>query len=544
MQRNFYMSDQEWDMLISDVAHHFSDITLKRGFQYYKQDRVQAFKMISVENILALVEDGEDVSVTIDLDSLSASQCTCPVQHGCKHIAAVLMKYAEQQGRLVHMLANAKTTSEWVRNPVVKETPAPGGSSRRREQLKELSGQIPEGTVTQWREYLALLTEPLAHTVKNSQYTGKALAAISEDRPQLSPALALLYKLHAHLFVLEGLIKPAGQHLAGAVSSLGYYTSVAVSELQEAITGVMNDPLPLSAEPEAWSRVQETLAYIRREMLTETRDRSRDQPYYSLCYEQIWRSWIAPNANGPALFLEELEALRQAGTEAGISHSRHSQLLAESRMYFYLNDDKGAWERLGKAAERPGLYPDELMSFLVSLSEAGHWSRLAAWLSEIGPLLNSRLYNLKNYAGYWEETVRRLPETEPLMWDTLISMLPLSREIYEEMLLSHECWQDWMDYQLSSGKVPSDFRVSDLQPIEKNAPELLLPFYHQAAERFVLEKNRHGYKAAVKLLKRLAKLYKKLKREQRWEEFLESFTGRYSRLRALQEELRKGKLIP
>ncbi|MNT90218.1 hypothetical protein D3C72_2310820 [compost metagenome] len=60
----------------------------------------------------------------------------------------------------------------------------------------------------------------------------------------------------------------------------------------------------------------------------------------------------------------------------------------------------------------------------------------------------------------------------------------------------------------------------------------------------MLEKNRHSYKAAVKLMKRLAKLYKKLKREERWEEFLEVFTSRNSRLRALQEELRKGKLIP
>ncbi|MEK5234352.1 SWIM zinc finger family protein [Paenibacillus sp. FSL L8-0470] len=544
MQRNFYMADQEWDKLISDVAYQFSDITLKRGFQYYKQDRVHAFKMISVGSILALVEGGEDYSVTIDLDTLSASRCSCPVQHSCKHMAAVLMKYAEQQGRLVHMLANAKTTSQWIRNPVVKETPVAGGSARRKKQLEELAALVPSGNVEQWREYLALLTAPLAPTVRNSQYTDRALAAISGATPALPPASGLLYKLHAHLFVLESLLKPAGPHVPGAGASLGYYTSVAVSELQKAVTDLMKNSLPLGAEPEAWPRVSETLAYLRREMLSEPRDRSREQPYYSLCYDLIWRGWIAPNASGPAMYLEELEALRQAGEEAGISLSRHSQQLAESRMYFYLNDDKGAWELLDKASERPGLYPDELMSFLAPLAEAGHWSRLALWLAKIGPLLTSRLFNLKNYAGYWEEAVRRMPETEPRMWDTLIGMLPLSREIYEEMLLDHGRWQEWMDYQLSSGKEPANFRVSDLQPIEKNAPELLLPFYHQAAERFVLEKNRHGYKAAVKLLKRLSKLYKKLKREERWEQFLDSFTSRYSRLRALQEELRKGKLIP
>jgi uncharacterized Zn finger protein len=83
-----------------------------------------------------------------------------------------------------------------------------------------------------------------------------------------------------------------------------------------------------------------------------------------------------------------------------------------------------------------------------------------------------------------------------------------------------------------------------LQPIEKDAPELLLPFYHQAVERYIAHKNRDGYKAAVKLLKRLSKIYKKMKREEPWEQFITALAVRNSRLRALQEELRKGKLIP
>jgi len=184
------------------------------------------------------------------------------------------------------------------------------------------------------------------------------------------------------------------------------------------------------------------------------------------------------------------------------------------------------------------------MSFLTPLLSAGDWSRLVKWLVHIGPMLNSRLYNLKDYSVCWEETLRHLPDAEPQMWSTLINMLPVSRDLYDEKLLAYEKWQEWMDYQLSIGKLPSEFRVKDLQPLEKNAPEVLLPFYHQAVERFVIEKNRHSYKAAVKLLKRLSKLYKKLKREERWEQFIDAFTSRHSRLRALQEELRKGKLIP
>lgn len=548
MQPNYAMNDAGWDKLIADVAYIFDDLTLKRGFQYYKQKKVRALRMVSTRTIMALVEGKEDYSVIIEMDRLSGSECSCTELKPCKHMAAVLMGYAESQERSVHLIANAKSA---ISRPKAEHATTKDihGKSRR-ERLEELSLLVQAGTnLDQWREYMTLLTAPLAQSVRNPSYTDKALSGILENAPQLSPAAGLLFRLHAHLFVLESLLKPGVLHVTGAVpptgySSLGYYTSIAVSELQESITGLVKNALPLAAEPKSWPLVKDTLTYLRREMLTESRDRAREQPYYSVCYDLVWGSWVSPNAASPEVYSEELEALRQAEGELGAAGSRHALLLAESRMYYYLHDDRAAWELLGQAAERPGLYPGELMSFLAPLKEAGQWSRLADWLREIGPLLTSRLYNLREYAGYWDETVQRMPEAEPLMWDTLAAMLPLSREIYENRLLAYEKWQEWMDYQLSAGKAPSDFRVSDLQPVEKNAPQLLLPFYHQAVERFVLEKNRHSYKAAVKLLKRLAKLYKKLKREERWEEFLETFIARYSRLRALLEELRKGKLIP
>ncbi|UQZ34407.1 hypothetical protein C2I18_13295 [Paenibacillus sp. PK3_47] len=548
MQPNYAMNDAGWDKLIADVAYLFDDLTLKRGFQYYKQKKVRALRMVSAQTVMALVEGKEDYSVVMETDSLSGSECSCTEPKPCKHMAAVLMGYAESQERPLHLIANAKSAASRLKAEEASGAAVQGSS--RKERLQQLSLLIREGTdLEKWREYMTLATAPLAQSVRNPSYTGKALENILANAPRLSSAAMLLFELHAHLFVLESLLKPNTLHIPGAVSntgysSLGYYTSIAVAELQESITGLVNRALPLPEEPESWPVVKDTLTYLRREMLTEPRERSREQPYYSLCYDLVWCNWIVPNAEDQTIYTEELQALRLMEDELGAAGSRHALLLAESRMHYYLQDDRAALELLGQAGERPGVYPGELMGFLAPLKQAGQWSRLAAWLRETGPLLTSRLYNLREYAGYWDETVRHMPEAEPMMWDTLAGMLPLSREIYDDRLLAYEKWQEWMDFQLSSGKAPSDFRVSDLQPVEKNAPQLLLPFYHQAVERFVLEKNRHSYKAAVKLLKRLAKLYKKLKREERWEEFLESFTAKYSRLRALLEELRKGKLIP
>ncbi|ETT48026.1 hypothetical protein C162_16120 [Paenibacillus sp. FSL R7-269] len=545
MQSNYMMDAAGWDKLISEVAHSFDDLTLKRGFQYYKQQRVQVFRVVTPHRIMSLVEGRDDYAVSIDLDDLQESHCDCPVSGMCKHMAAVLMQYAEEQERPVHSIANAKALIEQPKLHPAKASAVPG---RRGEQLKKLAALIPEATVQQWREYMALLVEPLAHTVRNPQYADRALAAITGGQPKLPPAAAQLFKLHAHLCVLESILRPGGTSLTANPMSLGYsvgyYTSIAISELQKHITDMMKRGLPLAEAPEEWTRVHDTIAYLRTEMLNETRDRAREQPYFSACYSLLWINWITPNLSGPELYTQELAELQKAGEKLSAAAPRHALLLAESRMHALLHEDADALEKLNTAAERPGLHPEELMSFLPPLAEAGQWRRLTLWLAALGPLMNSRMYNLLDYAGYWDEAVRHLPDEEPLMWETLSGMLPLSREIYEVQLLAYGKWQEWMDMQISSGHQPSDFRVSDLQPIEKNAPELLLPFYHQAVERFVLDKNRHSYKAAVKLLKRLAKLYKKLKREARWEVFLDGFTDRHSRLRALQEELRKGKLIP
>lgn len=67
--------------------------------------------MTEPRKINALVEGREDYRVTIDLDGFTNCHCNCPVSGHCKHMAAVLLNYAEQQNRSVQVLANAKAAS-------------------------------------------------------------------------------------------------------------------------------------------------------------------------------------------------------------------------------------------------------------------------------------------------------------------------------------------------------------------------------------------------------------------------------------------------
>lgn len=546
MKPTYIIEDTEWNTLIQDVAHHFDDLTLKRGFQYYKQGRVLHFTMEAFPIMRAGVGGREDYDVTINLESITLSNCDCPVQGTCKHMAAVLLHFAEWQNRSVPLLVNAKASAT---SPLIRRSPASAESLGRNNlnqpklqtELKAEAARIPSMSIMEWHTWFERCVAPLSQQTRNPQYVEGSLELIYAMKPELPPAAEQLFRLNAQLFLLEMLTKPARSQTHSFGTYMGYYTHLAVTELQHAIELSFQSELPLKATPEEWPRVMDTLTYLRKEMLTETRDPS----YFSPCYHLLWNEWITPNATGTAIYSEELEQLQGLEAKLGASLTRQPWLLAQSWMHFRLAQDKESWSLLNTAAERPNFSPEVIMLFLAPLLEAEEWPRLLTWLVEMSDRISrSRISRLEEYAEYWRKVVEALPEAEPQMWNTLTEMLPSSRYIYDDLLLSFGKYQEWMDYQLAAGREPASFRVSHLQPLEKNAPQTLLPFYHQAVERYIAEKNRSSYKAAVKLMKRLQKLYKKMKQDERWESFLSTFTTRHSRLRALQEELRKGKLIP
>ncbi|MDR9857030.1 SWIM zinc finger family protein [Paenibacillus sp. VCA1] len=543
MKTNHTITDMEWQKLIADVGEHFSDVTIKRGFQFYKQGFVREVKADGAGGLQAFVGGAEPQEVFLETGEISASRCACPEGSGCKHIVAVLLEYASMQGRSVHAIVNAHAMLKF-RTPhhvalEENEVPAQTGEFDAGSALREKALQIPNASIAEWHALFKTCVAPLEFGSPNAQYARKAIAAIEAVKPRLSPGMEQLYDLHAHLFMLIKLVKPA-HPLLQTGTYLGYHVQVAADDMLKAIKEILDEGIGLAAEPELWPRVTKTLTYLRRQMLTE----SKNFNYLFEAYDRLWRRWLRPNLEDDRMFKEEIEKLKTAEEDLGDGLSRLSWMLAHSRIYFFMGEDRQAWTWLRDASKGVIVPPGFLFSFAEEIAAAEEWPRLVEWLVFIGPLLSGpRKDQADVYMDHWRMAVRHHPESEERMWEALSGMLPYSLEMYEEALLDYGKWQQWMDMQLSAGTEPLALRVSVLQPLEKEAPELLLPFYHQAVERHLLLKNRSGYKAAVKLLKRLAKLYKKMKREERWEQFLETFVSRNGRLRALQEELRKGKLI-
>ncbi|MFC4098489.1 SWIM zinc finger family protein [Paenibacillus xanthanilyticus] len=538
------IDDAQWQALIRQVADQFDDLTIKRGFQDYKQDRVQELTLPRAGVVEALVAGNEltRCRVRIKLDNVTESECACPAGGGCKHVVAVLLAYANLQGRLVHQLVNAKSAAAMEAARVKAEAAAAGKASRSA-QLRERAAGLAELPIAAWRELFAACIAPLAEQVRNAQYASGALAAIYETLPPLTPVMERVAGLHAELFVLEQVTKPAqptGGTWSGGGLFLGFHTHAAAAELQEAALTRLAEGLP-SLSPAERGYLRDTLVYLREGMLTEP----QAYPYITELYVAYWRYWMRPLFEEAETLTGELAALDAAEARLGAAVTRIHALQARGWMRFWLGEDAEAIDLLRSAAAKTRVKPDSLFVYLDELREQGQPERQLDWLCAVGPLLiGNRQDSLDRYGRYWDDMLQLAPEAESRMWETLEDMLPFAGSLYENKLIERGRWRQWMDVQLSAGVEPLDLRVSELAPIEKHEPQLLLPFYHQAVERHVLEKNRHGYKAAVKLLKRLAKLYKKLKQDERWEWFIEAFAERHGRLRALQEELRKGKLIP
>lgn len=394
--------------------------------------------------------------------------------------------------------------------------------------MTKINSNSPIGlSVVQWQDLIASCAGKAANTPYEINYGTEVRSMMRPFMSEFTPEEAWLFELNIGLFLLRK--QSTGRHL-------GYFAQMAVSETLHAIESQLHNDLPPEIAVKQQGRLLETAAYIRETAI----ESAWSPPDYLDIYVELWLLLVSSAADSPRLFKEELTHL----AEGSGKENKLFPLVALAWMRFWLGEDQEAWELLD-AAERHGLDPRQVFRFLRLLEKNGKWTRLEAWLSHCANKQVGRSPgSLGEYGRYWDAVVEQLPEAEERMWSAIASLPPYCSSLYEEKLMRYGRFRQWIDYQLSLGSDPLDFRAKDLQPIEKEAPESLLPFYHHGVEKYMLLKNRDGYKRAVKLLKRLAKLYKKLKREQRWEAYIETFASRNRRLRALQEELRKGGLIP
>ncbi|MCY9669652.1 hypothetical protein M5X11_32840 [Paenibacillus alginolyticus] len=514
------INDEEWLELLEYVAETYNDVTLSRGFTYFKQQRVTSLNVSETLFVRAGVQEEEsgENRVILNLDKPHASQCSCPVPAACKHIAAVWMELGDRLGYPAIQIMNAKLHLKRATSTT---------------SLESTLLQLPKMDVSGWQKFLNHYTSLIKSTYDLGNYVDmlrKQLQNITKITIPFSDKDQIFFDMHQELFILRKLKE---QNVQGGVSS---YTSFTLYRVYDEIHTWLKQKSPLLNFSVAGVRLEQTLSYIRQQMAEESGHYYQDYGVYTA----LWKHWVAPDPEASHYVTKEIEALETMTMDSP------SPSLSAVKAFLYLQQSrsKDAWEAL----EENGIFKEApaklFIPFFDYLYDTQNWEELVNWLRRSASFFNrKRTKELDVYADLWTKAIVQLPQAEEHMWTVLEELLPYSFRIIEEMLYEQRKWKPWLEMQIIQGHDPLYHRVNVLQPIEKETPKLLLPYYHQAIDHYVSLKNRHDYKLAVRLLKRLDKVYKKMKQTERWEHFFSGFVERHSRLRALQEELRKGKLL-
>ena len=567
--------------MIQQIRPYFTSVILGRGWDYYLEGAVGRLKIEGGSIITATVEGSEDYSVRIDITNFPKCRCDCPYGGYCKHKAAVLFAAFKRAGLEPRQFLKPDRTFMTANNPnnpisalqtemvlgvdelaarrATKEASTAaftvasastaasklkgngGGDLNHPALVKKPQVSIPKesGSVKDWQRYFEKQFE---------KYPAYSMQSIEDFLPKVNkdllsihttwqPTLKYLYEVQVALFAMKRAddlqVQMSRNYSHYAYQYRDYFRDMSLN-CQNKLIQIIEEIDLEEAHRLYSSLLEETAAYLAEHGFPEHESFIRWPSVYSLLWSSLLQvpAWIEIERN-------RLEAaLAESNTPATIKDT----LLASILLFDVLDGmDEQAISRANKEFrnKHSGLF----IPFLHILYTSGEWDRLVLWLNWMQPLIKkSGPLLMEPYLNYWQEASKHRELDKD--WKEMIGfLLPESFPYYSQFLIKHQRYQEWADLNLLFHRSPLFMNKELLKLVEAHDVRYLLPLYHFAIESSILEKNRASYKAAVKLLKKLHQFYKRLKELDRWERYIIHVSVQFSRYRAFQEELRKGKLI-
>ncbi|NEW07068.1 hypothetical protein GK047_13735 [Paenibacillus sp. SYP-B3998] len=521
--------DIDWNQWSNQLRPHFSEAIVQRGWLYYQQHAVMELSMEGTSVIKARVSGASAYRVRIALDDFSRSSCSCPYAYGssCKHMAAVLFEVSDQLGFEPKELfaASGKT----------------GGNRRPEGQsfLKEIPRPSAKDTSSVWHAYFEKQfgSAKVYNASSVEELYTHALDKLRKVADGWQPMLKAIYEIHVVLFLME-LCDSLVEDLSGNnyyYQNISYYYSEIAKSTMEQLAHAMRYVDPKEAWLEHPQYVTELAAHLGGSVLEDKQDSKMN---WTGAYRLLWWNLL----HEKSLISTEVRRLRELASDKGRSiHARKAAVMALVHFDIMAGHDETAMERI--TAEVRRIDPGDWFGYLQTFAQLEQWHRLVNWLKWLQPAVGKTANECTNtYFHLWNEAAKHVDIVEEQK-QAMVALLPGSYRHYSRSLLDKKEYQTWADLILLLDLTPFHIESSDWKLVEKENIRVLLPIYHHAAEQFIMEKNRDSYKRAVRLLKRLGTVYKKLKQSPRFESYIQQLSKQYTRYRAFQEELRKGKLI-
>ncbi len=510
---------------------------VQKGLMLYRQGLVKQVQIWN-EKITSTVQDVTPCYVKLNFTFLSMSECSCPHDGFCRHQMATFFSAYSRYGSV------ADWVSEW-REPIREQRAIAGWGMQTAKDLIKANGVL-EPDYSRWVHSFEVSFDTLLASKKyTSPYVIPELFGIYERRIHASAPVEQEWRL---LYEMVGIVV-SFRKLAMLSEQLGHNEDTVKHAYLHLFQNLLDDAEDLAVKigvqslPFAFDEFIEKLKDDTFDLLTCVSGLEYERIFlYRLMWVQFFKkkTW------------REEELVKIPARLKGLQDWENPLPLMVAGIHISIlaGDDEKALKLVGQFSA------EEIAPYLVYWID--YLSGLKAW-KRVGPVIELFLQKVKAYletlGGYHScvtFTRNALKSVAPYCAENdrldlyergLLVMLPYSFSDYEYLLFERKQYDRWGELQAFVGLDFYDLPKERLKVIEKERPEVLLGMLHQTAQREIDQKNRASYRLAVRHLKKLRTLYKKLKRVDDWEYFLETLMERTKRLRAFHEECRRSKLI-
>lgn len=532
------LSREQVTHLGEQLLNYMEDHIIEAGYQYFSKGMVFNIHVIDGNLITSDVQGTRTYHVEIDLETFINSTCACSYSRFCKHLAATFFQ-------IYSVFDNPKNYLQLVQQPrTIQFSPAmlypiplrPARFESIDDPHRTMTHVLTEASdVNDWWSYFECMSVSLPEKEQSGQ-----VPVTLRNRYQRVIALASgwkkeraqLFSIHAVLLHLQILEEYVQKHSTPSASFWFRGLPQTVGLFMEQLEGTLFHLHKTALREQDRDLIEQTLPLVKA---------LKSRPSHIVDWTHVYRILWWYLLDDTAWIQAEVEQLQQNLDEDLASRSETNRM---NLLFAHFAVMQGLDEvALQIWHENHRLPLSFYLFYLKSFSARAEWHRLLTWYDWLERLMRqAQGEELRLVTAIWRlafEQTGRLDE-----WGSILRrLLPGSYYEYASYLFEQARYREWMDVQMSFGVTYTQINGVYLKKIEEVDPTLVFSFYIREVNRLIEERTRPSYKEAIKLLKKLHTLYIQANQNERWEPLLHHVSSTYSRLRAFQEELRRGNLI-
>lgn len=521
--------NQVGEQILTLVEGHI----IERGYSYFSDGVVFNTRVEKGTLLTSDVQGTAVYHVTLDLEELQNSTCSCPYSRLCKHIAATFFQMYSVFENPRNYLTRAQKPrrakfSQAMLTPTYKSGSNLAAPSDAAPVQSPLSVASP---VSDWWIFFESWTRNLSSAMESYRASTELFSSYQNVLGVASSwptERAQLFSIHAnlfHLLKLQDFVKTYRQS----------YWFLDLSQTAERLLEQLESSLFYADIPSLrehhLAALEETLAIVKKMKECES-----PSLYWTFAYQMMWWNLL----NDPGWIQEERTQLDQVIDDLNTPEPvKEKYKLLRAHFYVMEHDDE---EALRIWLPNRQLTLPFYLPYLKAFARNGEWQRLLTWMKWLEKLVGqAEAPHYRLVTAIWQEAMEQVglgDEAGP----RLKQFLPNSFHEYASYLYENNLFKLWVDLQMSYHTPLTEITVLQTKEIEEANPALLFPLYVREINRLIAERNRPAYKEAIKLLKKVRIIYNKANEDARWERYVDQLSAKYNRLRAFQEELRRGNL--